>query len=70
MFAMVFFFLVGFVNGEYEATQMRIGMDNSPSIVGGSVYNLYNSLSNVGQIAIGSIAIAAFVTIVGDYRFG
>lgn len=68
--SMVFFFSVGFVNGGYEATQMRIGMDNSPSVVGGSIYNLYNSLSNVGQIALGSIAIVAFVTIVGDYRYG
>jgi hypothetical protein len=67
---MAFFFMVGFVNGGYEATQMRIRMDNSPSIVGGSIFNLYNSLSNIGQIALGSILIAAFIEIVGDYRFG
>lgn len=29
----VLFFLAGIANGGYEATQMRIGMDNSPSIV-------------------------------------
>jgi hypothetical protein len=45
-------------------------IQNSPSVVGESIYNLYNSLSNIGQIALGSILIAAFVEIVGDYRFG
>jgi len=34
------------------------------------MYNLYNSLSNIGQIAIGAILIALLVVFVGDYRIG
>jgi MFS family permease len=49
---------------------MRIGMDNSPSVVAGTMYNLYNSLSNVGQIAIGAIAIGLLVEMLGDFRLG
>lgn len=68
--ASAFFLLVGIANGGYEATQMRISMDNSPSIVAGSMYNLYNSLSNLGQTAIGAILIAALVDALGDFRLG
>jgi MFS family permease len=68
--AMVYFFSVGFVNGGYEATQMRIGMDNSPSVVGGSIYNLYNSLSNLGQLAIGAIIIAAVGEYLSNWQLG
>lgn len=66
----VLFFFVGIANGGYEATQMRIGMDNSPSIVAGTMYNLYNSLSNIGQLAIGAIAIGLLVDVLGDFRLG
>ncbi|TFG34607.1 MFS transporter [Candidatus Thorarchaeota archaeon] len=68
--AMIFFFFVGFSNGGYEATQMRISMDYSPRIVSGTMYNLYNSLSNLGQIAIGAIAIAALVEVLQSYQIG
>ncbi len=61
-----FFLIVGFANGGYEATQMRISMDNSPSVVAGTVYNLYNSVSNIGQLAIGSLLIGALA----DYLIG
>jgi MFS family permease len=70
MIASVFFFAVGLVNGGYEATQMRISMDNSPVVAAGTMYNLYNSISNLGQVAIGAILIAMFVEAVGDYRIG
>ncbi len=67
-----FFFLVGLANGGYEATYMRIGMDNSPSILGGTMMNLYNSLSNIGQLGIGAIIIAFMAIYVfgGNYILG
>ncbi len=68
--AATFFLLVGIANGGYEATQMRISMDNSPSIVAGSMYNLYNSLSNLGQTAIGALMIAVLVEALSDFRLG
>ncbi|MBN2231083.1 MAG: hypothetical protein JW779_15975 [Candidatus Thorarchaeota archaeon] len=68
--ASIFFFFVGFANGGFEATQMRISMDHSPRIVSGTMYNLYNSLSNLGQIAIGAIVIAALVQIFASYQIG
>ncbi|MEM4735043.1 MAG: MFS transporter [Candidatus Thorarchaeota archaeon] len=68
--AIAFFFGVGLINGGYEATQMRISMDYSPRAVSGTMYNLYNSLSNVGQIAIGAIMIAYLVELVGSYQVG
>ncbi len=58
-----FFFLVGLANGGYEATYMHIGMDNSPSVLAGTMMNLYNSLSNLGQLAFGAIIIAALVSV-------
>ncbi len=68
--ASAFFFAVGLANGGYEATQMRISMDNSPVVAAGTMYNLYNSISNLGQVAIGAILIAMFVEAIGDYRIG
>ncbi|MBD3408292.1 MAG: MFS transporter [Candidatus Lokiarchaeota archaeon] len=70
--AAIFFFLVGLANGGYEATQMRISMDNSPAIVGGTMYNFYNSISNLGQIAIGAILIAYLGEVVfsGNLQLG
>jgi len=67
-----FFFLIGLANGGYEATYMRIGMDNSPSILGGTMMNLYNSLSNIGQLGIGAIIIAFMAIYVfgGNYILG
>lgn len=34
------------------------------------MYNLYNSLSNVGQLAIGAITIGIIVDLLGDFRLG
>jgi MFS family permease len=66
-----FFLIVGIANGGYEATQMRISMDHSPQSISGTMYNLYNSLSNVGQLAIGAIVIAFFVELFGgNYQLG
>lgn len=61
----IYFAIIGFINGGYEATQMRLGMDYSPSIIGGTMFNLYNSLSNIGQFAIGSITIALLIPVIG-----
>ncbi len=70
MTSAIFFFAVGVANGGYESTQMRISMDHSPPSVSGTMYNLYNSLSNIGQLAIGAIAIAYFVEILGSFALG
>ncbi|MHA2176821.1 MAG: MFS transporter [Candidatus Thorarchaeota archaeon] len=68
--AMIFFFVVGFTSGGYQATQLRINMDNTPAIASGTIFNLYNSIANVGLIAIGALAIAAFESLVGSYQIG
>ena len=61
----LFFGFIGFVDGGYEATQMRIGMDFSHRVLAGTAFNLYNSLSNIGQIAVGSVLIAIIANFVG-----
>lgn len=43
-------------------------MDNTPVIASGTIFNLYNSVANLGLIAIGALTIAAFETIVGSYQ--
>jgi len=68
--AMIFFFVVGFTSGGYQTTQLRINMDNTPSIASGTIFNLYNSIANVGLIAIGALAIATFQSFVGSYQVG
>ena len=45
-------------------------MDNTPAIASGTIFNLYNSIANVGLIAIGSLAIASFEGFVGSYQVG
>jgi MFS family permease len=66
-----FFFLVGLANGGYEATYQRISMDNSPSILAGTMMNLYNSISNIGQLALGAIIIAYVALLFGgNYIIG
>jgi len=45
-------------------------MDNTPPITSGTIFNLYNSIANVGLIAIGALAIAAFESLVGSYQIG
>lgn len=67
-FSMVFFFIVGFTAGGYQTTQLRINMDHTPAIVSGTIFNLYNSVANIGLLAIGSITIAAFEGFVGSYQ--
>jgi len=68
--AIMFFFVVGFTSGGYQTTQLRINMDNTPVIASGTIFNLYNSIANVGLIAIGALSIAAFEGFVGSYQVG
>lgn len=68
--AVLFFFTVGIVNGGYDTTHMRINMDYSSTSISGTMFNLYNSISNVGMLAIGAITIATFVEIFGSYQLG
>jgi MFS family permease len=69
-YSAIFFFVVGFTAGGYQTTQLRINMDNTPPIASGTIFNLYNSIANVGLIAIGAIAIAALEGFVGSYQIG
>ncbi len=68
--AMVFFFIVGFTSGGYQVTQLRISMDNSPKIASGTLFNLYNSIANLGLIAVGALTIALFTDFMGSYQLG
>ena len=61
--------LVGAINGGYEATQMRLGMEYSQGPIAGSLYNWYMSVSNIGQITLGAILIAQMTKVVGSYRY-
>ncbi len=49
---------IGAINGGYEATQMRIGMEHSVGPVGGTLYNWFMSISNLGQMTLGAWFIA------------
>jgi MFS family permease len=68
--AMIFFFLVGFTSGGYQTTQLRINMDNTPVVASGTIFNLYNSIANLGLFAIGALAIAALEGFTGSYQVG
>lgn len=59
----IYFGVVGLINGGYEATQMRLGMDYATTVLGGTMFNLYNSISNIGQFALGSIIIFSLTQI-------
>lgn len=61
----IFFGSIGFIDGGYEATQMRLGMDFSARVLAGTSFNLYNSLSNIGQIAVGAVLIAILADSLG-----
>ena len=49
---------VGAINGGYEATQMRIGMEHSVGPIAGTSYNWFMSISNLGQLTLGTYLIA------------
>ncbi|MHA1943220.1 MAG: MFS transporter [Candidatus Thorarchaeota archaeon] len=68
--AIIFFFVVGFTSGGYQTTQLRINMDNTPAVASGTIFNLYNSVANLGLIAIGALTIAVFESFVGSYQVG
>ncbi|MBN1329208.1 MAG: MFS transporter [Candidatus Heimdallarchaeota archaeon] len=60
---------LGAINGGYEATQMRIGMEYSQGPIAGSMYNWYMSVSNIGQMALGAIIIAQLAAPLGGYQY-
>ncbi|MBD3408293.1 MAG: MFS transporter [Candidatus Lokiarchaeota archaeon] len=72
LFVSVFFFLFGISSGAYQTSQLRISMDYSPSILGGTMFNFYNSMANVGQLVIGSVLIAYVGEVIfqGNLQFG
>ncbi|MBN2156022.1 MAG: MFS transporter [Candidatus Lokiarchaeota archaeon] len=57
--------LLGAINGGYETSQMRISMEYSAKVSRGSLtgtmYNWYNSMSNLGQLSIGTLIIAQLI---------
>ncbi len=63
--------ILGALNGGYETSQMRISMEYSAKVSRGSLtgtmYNWYNSVSNIGQLSIGTIVIAALVDAGSSY---
>ena len=61
--------ILGAINGGYEATQMRIGMEYSQGPIAGSLYNWYMSMSNIGQITLGSILIAQLAGPLNGYQY-
>ncbi|MFW9786183.1 MAG: MFS transporter [Candidatus Thorarchaeota archaeon] len=66
--SMIFFFVIGLTAGGYQTTQLRINMDNTPSIASGTIFNLYNSIANVGLIGIGALAVAGLESYTGTYQ--
>ncbi|MEA2071143.1 MAG: MFS transporter [Asgard group archaeon] len=60
--------LIGAINGGYEATQMRIGMEFSQGPIAGSMYNWFMSISNLGQITLGAIIIGQLAGPLGGYQ--
>jgi len=63
--------ILGAVNGGYETSQMRISMEYSAKVSRGSLtgtmYNWYNSVSNIGQLSVGTLVIAALVDAGASY---
>jgi len=62
--------ILGALNGGFEASQMRIGMDYSQGPIAGSLYNWYMSVSNIGQIGLGSIIITQLAIAFGETTAG
>jgi len=60
---------IGAINGGYEATQMRIGMEYSQGHIGGTLYNWYMSFSNIGTLALGPILISQLSDTLGGYQY-
>ena len=61
--------IIGAINGGYEATQMRIGMEYSQGPIAGSLYNWYMSISNIGQITLGAIVIGQLAAPLGGFTY-
>ena len=59
--------ILGAINGGYEATQMRISMEFSVGKLSGTMFSFYNSMANIGQIALGALIINAIRKSVGSY---
>ncbi len=59
--------LLGTINGSYEATQMRISMEFSVGKLSGTMFSFYNSMANIGQIALGALIINALRESLGNY---
>lgn len=63
--------ILGAINGGYETSQMRISMEYSAKVSRGSLtgtmYNWYNSVSNIGQLSLGTLVIATLVDAGASY---
>ncbi|MHA1110367.1 MAG: MFS transporter [Promethearchaeota archaeon] len=62
--------ILGALNGGFETSQMRISMEYSAKVSRGSLtgtmYNWYNSVSNLGQLSIGTLLIAQLVKVLNN----
>jgi MFS family permease len=62
--------ILGALNGGFETSQMRISMEYSAKVSRGSLtgtmYNWYNSMSNLGQLSIGTLFIAQLVKVLNN----
>ncbi|MHA1717938.1 MAG: MFS transporter [Promethearchaeota archaeon] len=59
--------VLGAINGSYEATQMRISMEYSVGKMSGTMFSFYNSMANIGQIALGALIINAIRESIESY---
>ncbi len=61
----IYIVVIGAINGGYEANQMRLAMEHSAGKIGGTLYNWFMSLSNVGQVALGAVIIGIIADTAG-----
>jgi len=62
--------LLGLINGGYEVCQMRVSMEYSVGKTAGTLYNWYNSMANIGQVALGVMMISFVQRLTGSFKFG
>jgi MFS family permease len=59
--------ILGAINGGYEANQMTLSMEFSTGKISGTMYSWFMSMSNVAQLALGSVLIGNLAASLGNY---
>jgi MFS family permease len=62
--------LLGVINGGFNVLQMRVSMEYSVGNTAGTLYNWYNSMANIGQVALGVMLIRLVADFTGSLKFG